>query len=113
MLGRELHRRRGHLLADDPELHRHEDPPKVWDIVEADGVRRRDALGQALAVREPDDDEDGNADREPERTRVAGAGVGGEGQDPDAEGEDGADDRRQRDLGPANRHVERRPVRAR
>ena len=35
VLARELDGGRDHLLADDPELHRHEDAPEVRHVVEA------------------------------------------------------------------------------
>ena len=41
VLGRELDRGRGHLLADDAELHRHEDPAEARHVVEVHACRAR------------------------------------------------------------------------
>ena len=110
MLAGQLDRRCEHLLADDAELHRHEDPAEVRHVLEVLLVRRHDALGQALAVRTADGDEDDEADGEPRRAGVSRPRVGRDRDDPDGEGEEGADDRGHRDLGAADVDVERRPV---
>ena len=60
---RELDRGREHLLADHPELHRHEDPLRTCGTARRGcSSRRVDPLHQPLAVRAADGDEDDEPD---------------------------------------------------
>ena len=65
VLTRELDRGRDHLLADDPELHRHEDAAEVRHGHRLQLVRRRHALREPFAVRAAHGHVDDEADEEP------------------------------------------------
>src|SRR5579884_4114276 len=71
VLGRELDGGGHHLLADHPELHRHDDPLELRSGHDRSLVRRLDALEQPFTAREAAADEDGEPRQQPERTCVA------------------------------------------
>ena len=112
VLGRELDRRREHLLTDDPELHRHEDALEGDRRLDRVLVRGRDLLHQPLAVGLPHRDEDDEAEREPRRPCVARGGMRRERDDEDRERRHRADDRGKRDVGLPDPDIERSAVRA-
>ncbi len=105
----ELDRRRQHLLADQPDLHRDEDLAELG-LRQLLLVRRRDGLEQPLAACPAHEVEDDQAAREPGRPCVARPRVRDHRDHEHGQRPDEADDRRQRQLLPANAHVERHAV---
>ena len=94
----ELHGGRDHLLADQPELHRHEDLRQRRLRKLRLLVGRDHALQEPLAAVPPDEAVDDEPRRQPDRPRVAGAGVRDHRDDPDGERQHEPDDRRNRDI---------------
>ena len=110
VLAGEPDRRCEHLLADDPELHRHEDAVEGDGRLEVVLVGRDDLLHQPLAVCAAHGDVDDEAAEQPDRPGVARGGVRRERDHEDDPGRDRADDRRERDLRAADADVQRHAI---